>query len=82
MDVGQFGVTFAPEDVTVYELGLKSYLFDRRMRLNVAAFTSQSEAMQLFFNTSPGDLSVVLGLNAGKATIQIGSAPIFKPTSY
>jgi iron complex outermembrane receptor protein len=70
VDVGQFGVTFAPEDVTVYELGLKSYLFDRRMRLNAAAFSSRYEDMQLFFNTSPGDLSVVLGLNAGKATIR------------
>ena len=70
VDVGQFGVTFAPEDVTVYELGLKSYLFNRHMRLNAAAFISKYEDMQLFFNTSPGDLSVVLGLNAGKATIK------------
>jgi iron complex outermembrane receptor protein len=67
---GQFGVTFSPEDVTVYELGLKSYLLDRRIRLNAAAFSSRYEDMQLFFNTDPGDLSVVLGLNAGKATIR------------
>lgn len=70
VDIGQFGVTFAPEDVIVYELGLKSYLFDRRVRLNAAAFSSRYEDMQLFFNTNPGDLSVVLGLNAGKATIR------------
>lgn len=69
VDVGQFGVTFDPEKVTVYELGLKSYLFDRTMRLNMAAFRSDYEDMQLFFNTSPGDMSVVLGMNAGKATI-------------
>ena len=69
VDVGQFGITFDPEDVTLYELGLKSYLFDRRMRLNAAAFSSKFKDMQLFFNTNPGDMSVVLGLNAGKATI-------------
>lgn len=69
VDVGQFGLTFAPEDVTVYELGLKSFLFDRHLRLNAAAFVSKYDDMQLFFATTPSDLSVVLGLNAGKATI-------------
>lgn len=70
VDVGQFGITFAPEDVTVYELGLKSYLFNRHLRLNAAAFNSKYEDMQLFFNTNPGDLSWVLDMNAGKATIR------------
>lgn len=70
VEVGQFGLTFEPEDVTVFELGLKSYLFDRRMRLNAAAFSSKYEDMQLFFNSNPGDMSIVLGLNAGKATIR------------
>ncbi len=69
VDVGQFGITFRPEDVTLYELGLKSYLLDRRVRLNAAVFMSKYEDMQLFFNTNPADMSVVLGLNAGKATI-------------
>jgi iron complex outermembrane receptor protein len=70
VDVGQFGLTFKPEDVTVYELGVKSYLFDRRVRLNAAAFNSEFEDMQMFFNTNPGDSSIVLGLNAGKATVR------------
>ena len=70
VDVGQFGVTFEPETVTVYELGLKSYLLGRHMRLNAALFSSKYEDMQLFFNTNPADLSVVLGMNAGEATIQ------------
>lgn len=70
VNVGQFGITFGPEEVTVYEAGLKSYLFDRHLRLNVAAFISKYKDLQLFFNTDPGDLSVVLGLNAGKATIR------------
>lgn len=70
VEVGQFGLTFKPEDVTVYELGLKSYLFDRRVRLNAAVFNSDFEDMQMFFNTNPSDTSVVLGLNAGKATVR------------
>ncbi len=70
VDVGQFAHTFKPENVTVIELGLKSYLFDQRVRFNAAAFSSKYKNMQLFFNSNPGDLSVVLGLNAGKATIK------------
>lgn len=68
VDVGQFGVTFKPENVTMYEVGMKSYFFDRSVRLNMAAFDSKYKDMQLFFNTSPSDLSVILGLNAGKAS--------------
>ncbi|MBV6416010.1 MAG: Vitamin B12 transporter BtuB [Steroidobacteraceae bacterium] len=70
VDVGMFGLTFKPEDVKVYELGLKSYLFDRRVRLNAALFNSEYEDMQLFFPTNPGDLSVLLAVNAGKASIR------------
>jgi iron complex outermembrane receptor protein len=69
VDVGQFGNTFDPEDVTMYELGLKSYLFDRTVRLNVALFDSQYEDMQLFFNTNPADLSVLVATNAGEASV-------------
>jgi iron complex outermembrane receptor protein len=69
VDVGQFGGTFDPEDVTLYELGLKSYLFDRRVRLNIAVFDSEYEDMQLFFNTNPADLSVLVATNAGKASV-------------
>lgn len=68
-DIGQFGITFDPEKVTLYELGLKSYLFDRSVRLNAALFRTKYKDMQLFLNTNPGDLSVVLDMNAGKATI-------------
>src|SRR4029079_12263755 len=50
VDVGQFGNPFDPEDVTLYEVGLKSYLFDRKVRLNLAVFDSEYEDMQLFFN--------------------------------
>ena len=70
VDVGRFGQVFAPEDVTLYELGLKSYLFDRSVRLNAAAFVSEYEDMQLFFPTNPADLSVTVAVNAGKASIR------------
>lgn len=70
VDVGQFGNTFDPESVTTYELGLKSMLFGRTLQANVAAFYSDFEDMQLFFNTSIADLSVVLATNAGQATVK------------
>ncbi|MGE0437708.1 MAG: TonB-dependent receptor [Steroidobacteraceae bacterium] len=70
VDVGQFGLTFKPENVRLYELGLKSYLFDRHVRLNVAAFNSEYEDMQLFFPTNPADLSLLVAINAGKASIK------------
>ncbi len=69
VDVGQFGLTFKPEDVIVYELGVKSYFLDRRVRLNAAVFDSRYEDMQMVFNTNPSDTSIVLGLNAGKASV-------------
>lgn len=70
VDVGQFGLTFKPENVMLYELGLKSYLFDRRVRLNAALFDSEYEDMQLFFPTNPSDLSILPAINAGKASIK------------
>jgi len=38
---------FRPETLTSYELGFKSDLFDRRLRLNVAAFLSKYKDIQL-----------------------------------
>ncbi|MBK7250833.1 MAG: TonB-dependent receptor [Gammaproteobacteria bacterium] len=70
VDVGQFGLTFKPENVELYELGLKSYLFDRHVRLNVAVFDSKYKDMQLFFPTNPSDMSVLPAINAGKASIK------------
>ena len=67
---GQFGQTFSPEDVTTYELGLKSFWFEHRLRANVAVFYSDFSNMQLQFNTVPGNLAIVQSYNAGKATVQ------------
>lgn len=41
---------YDPETVDTIEIGLKSDLFDRRMRLNIAAFQSSYEDLQLDIN--------------------------------
>lgn len=62
---------FDPETVDSYELGVKSDLFDNRLRLNVAAFYTDYTDMQVTvqaFNPGGGFSSAVL--NAGKSRIQ------------
>ena len=66
---GQFAHTFQPENVTTYELGLKSYWADHRVRANVAVFHSKFSDMQLQFNVDPTNLAVVQSYNAGSATV-------------
>jgi iron complex outermembrane receptor protein len=58
---------FDPEDLTSYEVGVKSELFDRRLRLNAAAFYVEHEDLQVqqFQAGSGGAISVTV--NAGKA---------------
>ena len=41
---------FNPETVTMYEAGLKSEFFDRRARLNVAAYTGEYKGIQVDFS--------------------------------
>src|SRR5690606_26769928 len=62
-----FGVTFDPEDVTSYELGLKMYGWDRRIRLNTALFYNKLEDMQVTFNPGSSDPSYATAYNAGNA---------------
>lgn len=66
--LGSFNLTYNPEEVTSYELGLKSYWLDRRVRLNIAAYMSELEDVQLSLPVDPADLSVIQGFNAGKST--------------
>jgi iron complex outermembrane recepter protein len=70
--VGSFGMTFDPEEVTSYEVGMKSYWWDRRVRLNVAAYYSEFDDMQLAFVVDPTNSAVVQSQNAGSATVQGG----------
>jgi len=67
--IGSFGQTFAPENVTTYELGLKSTLFEHKMRANIAVFYSDFSDMQLQFNVNPANLAIVQSYNAGKASV-------------
>ena len=59
--------SFGPEDVTSFELGLKSELLDRRLRLNAAAFYVDHKDLQIqqFQAGTQGATSVTV--NAGKA---------------
>jgi iron complex outermembrane recepter protein len=67
--IGAFGLTFAPENVTTYELGLKSYWADHTVRANIAVFHSQFRDMQLQFDTDPTNLAIVESYNAGSAHV-------------
>ena len=64
-----------PETAKVFEIGLKTELFDRRMRFNVAAFVTDYEDLQLTFNVDPdgagpiGAFVPVLA-NAGEARMK------------
>jgi len=44
---------FGPETLKTFEIGAKSDLFDRHLRLNVAAFTSRYNDIQLSLNNCP-----------------------------
>lgn len=44
---------FGPESIDAYEIGIKSDFFDRRMRVNVAAFFNEYQDIQLVLQTCP-----------------------------
>ncbi len=71
---------FGPEVLTSYELGIKTDLFDRRVRFNVAAFYSEYDGIQLALLSCPqfgGPGPCALPQNAGDAHIQGLEAEIF-----
>ncbi|WP_243451098.1 TonB-dependent receptor [Sphingosinicella sp. CPCC 101087] len=64
---------FDPEVLTSYEIGLKTDLFDRRLRFNAAAFYSEYDGIQLALLSCPqfgGPGPCALPQNAGDAHIQ------------
>jgi iron complex outermembrane receptor protein len=63
---------FDPEFAKSYEVGLKSELFDHRVRINLAAFDTKYKNIQL--NSQIGISPTVI--NAGNATIWGGEAEI------
>lgn len=65
-----FTRTFSPETVTSYETGLKSDLFDRRLRFNLAAFVASYKDLQLDISADPVDASLADTFNVGRATVK------------
>lgn len=57
---------FGPERVSAYEVGVKSELFERRLRLNFAAFQSDYSGLQIIVNEGVAPKV----RNAGKARIR------------
>jgi len=64
-------VPFGPETLKAYEAGIKTELFDRRVRLNVAAYHSDYTNLQLSANglDNEGSPSIIIA-NAGSVDIQ------------
>lgn len=65
-----FTRTFSPESVTSYEAGLKSDLFDRRLRVNLAGFIAKYKDIQLDISADAQDASLSDTFNAGRATVR------------
>lgn len=63
-------VSFAPEEVTDYEIGAKVDLLDRRMRLNLAAFNSDVDNVQRNLIGVAGTRLISGVANAAKARIR------------
>ncbi len=65
-----FTRTFGPETVTSYEVGIKSDLLDRRLRVNLAGFVAKYKDLQLDISADPVDASLSDTFNAGRATVK------------
>ncbi len=64
---------FGPEEVTSYELGIKTDLLDRRLRVNVTGFYNELKNAQLTLLNCPqfgGPGPCALPQNAGDATVK------------
>ncbi len=68
-------VPFGPETLTAYEGGLKMFLFDRRMRLNLAGFYNDYNNIQLTLTSCPAQsggnpaIPCALPANVGSAHV-------------
>jgi iron complex outermembrane receptor protein len=73
-------IPFGPETLTAYELGLKTDLFDRLVRLNLSAFYNDYKDIQIGIAQCP-DTPCAARLNAGDARVkgfeaEFSAAPI------
>lgn len=65
----RFNRGFDPETLLSYELGVKSELWDRRLRVNAAVFHADYDDIQINVQSDPGNIRITDVLNAGKASI-------------
>jgi iron complex outermembrane receptor protein len=73
-------VPFDPEKLTAYEIGLKTDLFDRHVRLNVSAYFNKFKDAQLTLLSCPqfgGPGPCALPQNAGNADVKGVEAELF-----
>ena len=82
-----FDSGFQPENLTSYEIGLKTDLFDRRLRLNTTAYYADHKDVQVnsFQATQAGASAVIT--NAGKARykgveVEVNAVPLPGLTTY
>lgn len=61
---------FGPEELTSYEIGIKSEWLDNHVRANIAAYRSDFNKIQVGYDTDPTNPAFELKQNAGKATLQ------------
>ncbi|HWK33522.1 MAG TPA: TonB-dependent receptor, partial [Hyphomicrobium sp.] len=59
-------INFAPQEVDAYEIGLKSELFDRRLRLNAALFANDYSNLQIFQVMTLNNVNTQVTINAAK----------------
>jgi len=65
-----FSQTFGPEELTNYEIGLKSYWFERTLRANITGFYSKLKDKQIGIATNPTPPSETQVFNAGRLFVK------------
>lgn len=65
-----FTRTFGPETVKSYEVGIKSDLLDRRLRVNLDGFIARYKDLQLDISADAQDASLSDTFNVGRATVK------------
>ena len=67
---GDFTLTYGPEKITSYEVGLKSQWLDSHLLFNLAAYHNKIKGLQIDIPVDAFDPSIVDTQNIGSGTIQ------------
>lgn len=62
-------LAFGPEESTTFEAGVKADMFDRRLRVNTAAFTTEYTGIQQSVSLQPGQYTCPLSAPLGCGTV-------------